>query len=326
MNYKGIRESLWRWMQLPTADGRQDNILQDMREAINNAQSEIMFSTHFWWFNLHKWTLDIVAGTTSYELDDWCKLPTRLWMEGDNAHPVDFLSPQEADRQGLRSTSFVDGSDGPFRYTIREARWTAAYSMVGNTVVANTTVTRTSGDSIVAAMVGKRLRINGEPVDYKITGVDTGANTLTIDKAYQAQLVASEAITGTGTNTTGGIIEISPGPVWRLDMLPTPSVAATINLWGVAKLRYMTEDYDVPELPEEWQEAIIVAAKRKLCPLLRRPIEEQQMYSGEFEKLLHKIRKVDMPVGGAKRVYYESSFKGRTYYPANDVYPDRRRS
>jgi hypothetical protein len=326
MNYKSMREAVWRWMQLPTTDGRQDNILQEIREAINDAQNEIIFSTQFWWFNIRKWSLSVVANTTSYELDDWCRLPTRLWLEGVDAAPVDFISPQETDRQGLRSTSFVEGSDGPHTYTIREFRQTASYSIVGNTVVGNTIITRSSGDALVAAMVDKRLRVNGESPDYKVTAINTGANTVTVDKAYQAVLAQSDGTTGSGSNTTAGVIEISPGPVWRLDMVPTPSADRTVYYWGVSRPRYMTEDYHVPEIPEEWHKAIVALAKHNMAPLVRRTLEEKESLRIDAERMLSKMRKADMPSGGARRLYYESSFKTqyapiRSYRLPNDVQP-----
>lgn len=329
MNYKQIRESLWRWAGFPTTDGRQDNLTQEIREAINQAQNECFILTPFWWFNLERWTISVVGSTMSYEIDDWCRMPTRVWVEGDSAGPVDFVSPEETDRQGLRSTSFFEAADGPYQFTFKEVRKTATATFVGNTVVGNTVFTRTSGDAIANTWVGKRIAVNGEPVDYKVTAVNTSANTVTVDKAYVPMLVESEGTTAGGSNTTAGTLLVSPGPAWQLDFTPMPSAAATVYVWGAARERYLTADSDIPELPERWHEAIVLLAKRRLAAYLRRPLEEQGALKSEAREMLDKMKKIDLPMGGARRMTYESGFKSkyspmRNYRPANDVYPEYR--
>lgn len=326
MNYKQIREAIWRWAGFPTADGRQDNLLQEIREAINATNADVFMSTPFWWFNIQKWSVSVVAGTTYYTIDDWCRLPTRIWVEGDTAGPLDFLSPEEVDRQGLRSTSMVQTGDSIRTYTMKEMRRTALYNCVGNTVASNTTFTRTSGDALVDAMVGHRVRVNGEPVDYKVVSVNSGANTFVVDKPYQSMLSLSEGTSGASSNTTAGTFEFSPGPVWQLEIMPSPSESKTVYVWGNARERYLTEDTDIPEIPEGWQEVLVIGTKRRVAAAFRRPLEEQQALAGEFAHYINKMRKVDMPIAGAKQLYYESAFKTRpplrtTWGRPNDVYP-----
>lgn len=330
MNYRQIQEALWRWAGFPTADGRQDNLLQEIREAINNTHHDVFLSTPFWWFNIQKWTVSAIAGTSYYTVSDWLRLPTRIWVEGDTAGPLDFLTPEEVDRQGLRSTSQTQTGDSIRTYTMKEMRRDPLYTVVGNTVVGNTTFTRTSGDLLVDAMVGLRVRVNGEPVDYKVESINAVANTYVVDKAYVPMLSLSEGTTGAGSNTTGGTMEFSPGPVWQLEIMPVPSESKSIYVWGNARERYLTADTDVPEIPEGWQEVMTIGSKRRLANSLRRPMEEQQALAGEFAHYINKMRKVDMPVGGAKQLHYESAFKTRPplrtmWNRPNDVFPWRGR-
>jgi hypothetical protein len=324
MNYKQIREGIWRWAGFPTADGRQDNLLQEMREAINHTHSHVFLKTPFWWFNIQKWTVPIVAGTSYYTVSDWLRLPTRIWVEGDSAGPLEFISPEECDRQGLRSTSMVQAASSLTNYTMKEMRRTPLYTCVGNTVVGNTTFTRTSGDAIVAGMVGTRVRVNGEPVDYKVLSINT--NTVVVDKGYQPILYQSEGLTAAGSNTTAGTFEFSPGPVWQLEIMPVPSESETLYVWGNARERYLTDDTDVPEIPEGWQEVITIGTKLRMCDAFRRPAEEKAQLAGLFEHMINSMKKVDMPVGGAKRLYYQTPFAvqstmRRNLGRPNDVFP-----
>ena len=109
-----------------------------------------------------------------------------------------------------------------------------------------------------------------------------------------------------------------------------PSDSETVYYWGNARPRYLSANTDVPELPEDWHEVLVIGGQRRMAKLLRRSVEEQNVLKGEYEHLLKKMRKVDLPMGGARKMTYQSSFKSRytprrSYRTANDVYPYSRR-
>ena len=326
MNYGMIAESLWRYLGLHSSGQRPDYLRQEILENVNAALDELYGRTHWWWHYLDTADLTVVANTTKYELSDYCRLPIGLKLTGEDEDFIHFIHFEQADRMGLRNTSFVQSACGPFMWTFTPSRRTATATGTCTVNDASTAVTVANTVTLAAAHVGKVARINGEPADYLISSVNTVANTCVIDRAYQSPR-AGKGTSDTGTNRSSVLFEISPGPVWKVEIVPTPAASMTVPYRFSRRHRYLLDDTDVPEIDRTWVHLLEVGAKRNLC----RYVESNKSaeYTAAFEHGLELMRKANVPNAGPGQVHYESSLNRRiSPWPSsssayNDVYSRR---
>jgi hypothetical protein len=326
MNYGMISESLWRYLGLHSAGQRPDYLRQEIMENVNAALDELYGRTHWWWHYLDYTSLAITAGTSAYELSDYCRLPIGLKLGGDDEDFINFCHFEQADRMGLRQTSYVQSSSGPFMWTWTPSRRTAEETGTCTVSDANTTVTVANTITLATTDAGKVCRINGEPADYLISSVNTTANTLVIDRAYRSPR-AGKGTSDTGTNRSGVKFEISPGPVWKVELLPTPASNMTVYYRFARRHRYLLADTDVPEIDRAWVHLLEIGAKRNLSRYVQE--SDSEKYTLAFERGLEQMRKSNVPNAGPGQVYYQSPVTrrvapwpgGRSSY--NDVFPRR---
>ena len=319
MNLTTLRERIWNSLGLFETDQRPNYMRQEIDDALNFAILDIYQRTHWWWHFLDEVDLDIVAGTSDYELDDYCWLPVALKLQGNDEDFIEFVAPAEADRQGLRQPSLVQSSAGPFQWTWKPSRRTAA--KLGNIDIDDGTkdVTINSIDvALTSADVGRRVRINGEQPDYVIATV--GSGTCTLDRNYRSPR-RLRATDDAGDDRAGVSFEVSPGPVWKVTLSPAPSQNMTVTVRMARRPRWLLHGAEVPEIDEKAHEVLELAARRNLCRFTE-DSKNWAIYNGEYEAGIKRLRERNWPVAAPGRVRWHSDIL-MTRSPLsryNDVY------
>ena len=306
MNFQAAQEAIFRDLGLQTSSERIAWQVQEVRDALNWSLDRIMTRTGYWYTFVRTGTISIVSGTSGYELGDDVLMPICFWRQGTDPDKVWFISPEEVDRLGFRSTASYPANGRACQYTSMQGRFTASKTVVCSTISA-TLCTRTSGDLLAATDIGKRVRINGEAPDYYITAVAGDLTTCTLDRGYVAR-ASGEADFAEVTTASSATIEISPGPVRKIEVTPTPGTADTGYFRYARRWKYMLANTDVPDaLEEHWHWLWIAGARLQLKAFIEKP-EIYGIYKGEFEQGVQELRSRNRPVIESSSLRYEAGF------------------
>jgi len=281
-----------------------------------------MIRALYWYTFVRTGTITIVNGTSAYELGDDCLLPLSFWRQGQSPDSIKFISAEEVDRLGFRSTATWSAQGRAEQYTSSQGRFTASKTVVCSTI-SGVTLTRTSGDSFATADIGKRVRINGEAADYYIATITASPNACTLDRGYVAR-ASGEATFAEVTTASTATVEISPGPIRKIEIVPTPATADTAYYRYSKRWKYLLANTDVPDaLEEQWHWLWIIGAKLQIKAFL----EKESMYAiykGDFEQGISELRAQNMPTQDGPQARYEAVF-AQSRWPAGgnvdlDVY------
>jgi hypothetical protein len=256
MNFNQLIETVWDHMGVQSAGDRRDCTLQAIRYGINQSLMELSRSMLSLGYLRREKTITLVAGTATYQLDDWCRVLHSLYTTDSNAGKVHFRQEKIADIEGLRSSSLSLASGGPYDAIMWERTLTAAKSgTVGAISEAGTAFTKTGGSDLVSADdVGKMMRFKGEDTDYAISAVG-GVNACTIDKAHRGFLTGN-GTSGAASNYSGVKWEVSPPGRIRFRFLPAPAASGTMYYRGTFYPRRLVNADETPELLDDYHDLL----------------------------------------------------------------------
>jgi len=306
MNFGAAQEAVFRDLGLQSSAERIAWQVQEVRDALNWSIDRIMVRSLYWYTFVRTGTITIVSGTSQYELGDDVLLPICFWTQGSQPDKVWFIAPEEADQAGFRSTSVFAASGTAGQYTSMQSRFTASKTITAD--VSATTCTRSAGDLFASSDVGMRVRINGEAPDYYITAVATSpSNTCTLSRSYVAR-ASGESAFAESTTASSATIEVSPGPVRKIEILPTPATADTGYYRYSRRWKYMLATTDVPDaIEEQWHWVWIAGARLQIKAFLEKP-EMYAIYKGEFEQGIQEMRSRNVPTMEGTQARYEALF------------------
>lgn len=263
MRFLDMQLTLYRWMGKPDPEQRTQDLVQEVRDCINHQMDFIKEHSPLWWDDVEVQDIAVVAGTAVYDLSDFVYRPMDYWIEGIDPHHCQFLDPARVDMLGMRGTNRQEGAYGPYCYTFAPARKTSLLSGTCDITEGGTAITNGSG-VFTTAMTGKRIRINGDDVDYVFTR--TGNTTGTLDRAYRSRRYGTTTQDVTWAPTLTGVeFQISPGPVWQVEFRPVPTMAITTKCRYVKRWQRLINDNDVPTyMDERLQHMLLDFAKLKL--------------------------------------------------------------
>jgi hypothetical protein len=305
MNFQAAQEALFRDLGLQSSTERIAWQVQEVRDALNWSIDRIMTRAMYWYTFVRTGSITIVNGTSGYELGDDCLMPLSFWRQGEQPDSIKFISAEEVDRLGFRSTSAYSAQGPAEQYSSMQGRFTASKSMT--CTASATTLTRTAGDLFASVDVGSRVRINGEAPDYYITEITTTpSNTATLDRGYVARASGEDAFAEVTTGTVA--VEVSPGPVRKIEIVPTPATADTAYYRYARRWKYMLANTDVPDAIEEHFHWVwITGAKLQIKAFLEKP-ELYGIYKGEFEQGVSEMKARNMPTQDGPQARYEAAF------------------
>jgi len=262
MNFSNLQEAIWRTLGYHETTQRRDWERQEIRDALNECLMELSRLRPYLWGMVAETSIAIVAGTDTYEINDWCLRPISFYTTDQAAHKVAFRHPQNADRDGSRNSNLVWASNGPWQLTWKPHANAAALSGLAASISeAGTAVTGLSGLGVADAYVNRLIRFKGEDNDYKITAHTN--TTATIDKAHKGTLTGL-GTSGAASNYSSVKWEIGPPQRYRLQILPSPTEARTMYVRYARRPRRLILDDDTPEIPEEFHNVLWRGALTKI--------------------------------------------------------------
>lgn len=280
-----------------------DGKLQLYRNAVNTVMVEMAATCSPRLYGLtREGSLAIVAGTPTYVLDDWAARMLELRTADDSyAYQVQQRKSRTVDRMGTRGST--QGGGNAYEYELMAHTQTALYSSTypdGSTYrndlttygasATNATliVSVTSSVTLVAAMVGHMLRLNGEALDYKIISIDNTAHQITVDRKIRG-IMAGDGTTNTPSSYSSVSWEIRPSQRLQIRVMPNPAASATWTYRYMAHPRKLINDQDTPELQEEFHQVILKGALR-LLGASSANANIYQIWSAEYENALAGLR------------------------------------
>lgn len=332
MNFNDLQETVWRNLGYPdtTSGHRTDWRLQEIKDGLNTAYHEVAATcAPALNFLKRETTITLVAGTSDYLIDDHCQRPLSMWVEGVNAQPLEFKRAMEADRDGSRGTNNIVGEIAGYAVTLLPRTTTAAYSGVaGSTTGATATegatfATLGSGVTLVAAMVGRTFKLNGEQEDYIVTAMNNTSKVLTVDKPIISRLRGDgTTLTGAGYAADTCRWEVGPAGRYKLRFLPSPTVTGTVYVRYMAYPRKLIGDSDTPELQEDMHHLLVEGTMERITQG-KQALEWAQTYGQRFKERIAMLQKSDRdeyPSRTVPRVATLDDYVGR-----KQVGEDRRR-
>jgi len=306
MNFQAAQEALFRDLGLQSSTERIAWQVQEVRDALNWSVDRIMTRALYWYTFVRTGSITIVNGTSGYELGDDCLMPLSFWRQGEQPDSIKFISAEEVDRLGFRSTSSYSAQGPAEQYSSMQGRFTASKTIVCSTI-SGTLLTRSSGDSFATTDIGKRVRINGEAPDYYITAIAATPNTATLDRGYVARASGEDPFAEVTTATTA-TVEVSPGPVRKIEIVPTPATGDTAYYRYARRWKYLLANTDTPDAIEEHFHWVwIVGAKLQIKAFLEKP-DLYGIYKGEFEQGITEMKARNMPTQDGPQARYEAAF------------------
>lgn len=296
MNLATLEEHVWRVMGLHEAAARHDWRRQMIRDAINACLDELGAIAPYLHHLERQSSIAVVAGTSAYNLNDYCVRPLSFWTEDSSAHKVDMINLRRSTRNGMRNPNAVYGQFGPYQL-VREPRTTsallsgAAGAAAGiSTTEGDETVTKSGGSAWTSSHVGLVFKANGEDEDYKISSINS-ANSIELDKKFRGRLTGM-GVTGAAANLSQVSWAVSPAGLFRIKFLPAPTAAQTVYYSYLARPRRLIRDDDVPELQAEFHSALWKGALKKVG-LSASDLVQYQGWLSEYEAAKQQLKDAD---------------------------------
>lgn len=326
MNYGDIQGYIQRHMGHPTSSIIEDQVRQEIRDAVNAAMDEAIAEMQpYFWAHVKESSISVTSATDIYTLNDRCIIPLTFWTADERARKIDFIDPREMDRNGLKnsnaSQSYAEaitwyeptttaGSSG-------DAGATAGISITSGT----TAVTKTGGTAFASTDVGKLLRINNE-IDIPISAY-TSANAITLERAYLGRIDGTDQ-DNSPASLTQVAWQISPPGRYRVRIPPAPTVGETIYYRYARAHAPLLNSTDIPDLPAKYHMILVWGALANIS-LYRKDPQSHGEYFARYQRLLDKMkRENDDSVGSRTKLTYESTFnRAMLYRPIDSDYGRR---
>ena len=253
-SFNQLIEKVWDTMGVQSAGDRRDCTLQSIKSAINQTLMDVSRSMLSLGYLRREKTITLVAGTATYQLDDWCRVLHSLYTTDANAGKVHFREEKVADLEGLRSSSMSYASGGPYDAIMWERTLTAGKTGAAASIGEGLQAVTGCAGLVSADDVGKMIRFKGEDIDYAISAVG-GATACTIDKAHRGFLTGN-GTSGAASSYSGVKWEISPPGRIRFRFLPAPAAAGTMYYRGTFFPRRLVNADETPELPDDYHDLL----------------------------------------------------------------------
>ncbi len=326
MNFGDLVEELWKFTGHPdTGSDRPDYLRQSFRDEINKTISEICAISAPQTFALvREATLALVAGTDTYYADDWCQRILSMYFTDPSSgytYSLRFRRPRNVDMDGSRSPNLVQGQLGRFQVTLAPRTNAAVLSGInGSTTGASATegaftITTGSGTPVASSSyVGNMIKLNGDYGDYKILSA-SNTREYTVDRPIRSRISGvTVAVNGYGAGYTNVKWEISPPGRYRVQFLPKPTIAQTVNYRYMALPRKLLSNDDVPEILEEYHHLIYKGACLKVAAA-KENAGLYGIYQTEFNDAMAQMRKSDIDdVDSTDAPQYEKLGANRMQY------------
>jgi hypothetical protein len=323
MNFGDLQEDVWRFIGVNDSTLRHDYLTQQVRDDINRAIDDIYMSASYLWHMVKEGTIDVVSGTSTYALNDYCIKPLGFWTADTYAHKIGFLSPRDSDRNGLRNSTLTGVEVGPWHLTW--APYASAYksgtSADGLVLTeGGVAVTKSGGTAWSSTDVGRIIKFNGADDDYKIASY-VSANSITIDKPYRSRLVGV-GTSGVGTVPVAPRWEVTPAGTYQVQFLPTPGSSKTVYYRYVARARRLISDDDTPELPGQYHHLISFGAILRTTRYLEDPQSYGSYRDGLASGMERLVQEDRMEMDEEYQSIYDSPIRRssfRSFLP-QDIY------
>lgn len=286
MNKLELIERCWQELGYPSsADARPDWRRQIIDDGLAEGQDEISRICPFMFSMIRESSLSLVAGTSEYALDDWCRYPISFYTLDDSAHKVFLRVPRIADYDGSRNPNLVQWGQGPFEL-VPIPRTTTPFATQAS-------ITESEGDTTIAAngaaatWVGRKVTFNNSSEDYKVSSVSAGVS-FTMDKALRARLTGV-GTTGTGAGLTAASVQVSPVGAFQIKVLGGVPETYTLYYRGVWIPRRMIADTDRPEIPDAYHHLLWKRALKN-CVALNENNNAWQRVSADYERELEILK------------------------------------
>lgn len=328
MNFLDLQEKCWDFLGYTDTGRRRNWRLQQIKDALNHALFRIAKTAPSLWVLTQESSISVVGGTATYNLSDYCWRPLSVWTQDAQAHLVKMRWPRTADRDGSRNPSLAySASGGPWEFVWQprlpsyKSGASGAATGASATIGASVITLNASATPLVAADVGRMIRLNNEDVDYQIVTIGAGGLVPTVDRAIQGRIqVAQKELTdGVAPAYTNVRWDLGNPQAWSLKILPPPPSglpAQTVYYRYQQIPRQLAEPDDLPPIESEYHDLIWKGALKMICLQL----EDQTMwqaYTTEFEQRLEEL--------GSQETENDDSDEPPWYETLNDTSGDTAR-
>ena len=286
MNFSEMQERVWQELGYPSSsDARPDWKLQIIKDGCNEGLDELARLCPFMFQMVRETTLSLVAGTTDYALDDWCRWPLSFYTLDNNAHKVQLRVPRLADYDGSRNPNLNQWAQGPYEL-VPIPRTTTPFATQAS-VTASELATTIPAVSAAATWANRKVTFNNGSEDYKVSSVSAGVS-IVIDKALKARLTGVGQ-TGVGGGLNSASMQISPPGVYQVRVLGGVPEASTLYYRYVAIPRRLIVDTDRPEIPDAYHNLIWKRALKN-CASLNENTNAWQRVAADYERELEILK------------------------------------
>lgn len=332
MNFLDLQEEVWRQQGFNDSNNRRNVKLQKIKDSLNLAMFRMAKTAPSLWCLTQESSLAIVAGTAVYQLDDYCYRVLEMWTEDTYAHKVRIRVPRIADRDGSRNPNIAYPSGGGPYDVVWQPRagpyksGASGSSTGASATIGSTTITLgASATPLVAADVGRMIRLNNEQADYKIVTIGSGGLAPTVDRPIQGRIQVAQAklTDGVAPNYANVRWDLGNPHGFVIKVLPTPTIAATVKYRYAQVPRVMINTDDCPPFDEEYHDLIWKGALKHVCLQGEDP-QNYQAYTEEFEARLQEMRDQENDVDDSDDVPWISYLDefSTSRFPI-DAYTDR---
>ena len=283
--YKALVEEVLAWM----SDEEDEGLLRRLvKSAISRAHLRALLKQQYefmLWPRVE--TLDIVAGQKHYILHP-------MYQQGLYFYnpTTDEYMEEVSQKQLLESEEdWQDGeADEPLRFSLTSLNNVSAQPAAAGVVVVTTTggTEAATNGIIVAGMVGNDYR---EETLSSAIAWSTLTGSLSFDRILNITKVGEEwtrtiAVT-VGATTIITLLSGQYGKQFRqLELLTNPSRAATIQYRFYQKPLSLVRDLDIPQIPEEFSEILVLDALLKMQGFSRATGDEIAMWRAQHKELM----------------------------------------
>jgi len=315
LNLTDIEELVWRHLGFHASGQKLDHRLQQIRDDANWSLGEVLRQGPFIWHYVKESSFDLVSGTSVYTLDDFCKkVIGSMWTEDTQAHDIDMVAAGQLDSSGAKNSSASYLSTGPFEIAPYPCLSAPVTRGTDASVTEGATTVTTSGGAFTAAMVGSRIRLNGEDYDFSIQAF-TNSNSIelghswdtSVTRAYRAR-IAGIGVTGVGSGLSTVKWEVTPAGTMRVVVRPTPTAAKTIYYRYRRMHERLLNADDVIDLPEDYHDVIGWGTLMRQA-YFTKDWKAYGVAKSHYQEGMVRIKRDGFPVHGLQRhMRYRSTF------------------
>mgnify|MGYP001565850289 CR=1 FL=1 len=291
MNLGDMVESVFRMAGKHDASQRLNCDRQEIIDKINFAQLDLAMQLPYACNMRREGTLSIASGTTTYALDDLCAYPLDFKCIGvSNDYRLTGINPQ---RGYIESARFLtQGPDGPLEF-LTGPRSTAAVisTELDDAVAEAATSINIEASGLTSAHVGRRVEFQGESGDYRIASI-SDTNTAVLDRPVRGRMTG-RGTTGVGTGYADNTpVRIGPAGCITITPRPAPTSSVTWNYLYVKRPDWMQTGTDIPEIPNQYHEALVSFACAQYLKYLG-TLDKAVAYQADYQRSVDKMMKRD---------------------------------